>query len=68
MLLSLHSNEDLRTCLLHKNVGEFFQRDMRGPTVLLNKGSDNIYHLFSEYVMESVSKEDFTKILTVWIL
>lgn len=68
LLLSLHSNEDLRTCLLHKNVGEFFQRDMRGPTVLLNKGSDNIYHLFSEYVMESVSKEDFTKILTVWIL
>ena len=67
LLMSLRSNEDLRTCLLHKRVGEFFQSGMRGPTIHLNKGVDNIHNLFTEYVLLSVGKKDFAKVPVIWI-
>lgn len=67
LLMSLRSNEDLRTCLLHKRVGDFFQTEMRGPTIPLSKGVDNIHNLFTEYVLSSVGKKNFSKLPSIWI-
>ena len=67
LLFSLRTNEDLKTCLLHKRIGEHFQSQMKGPTINLSRGVDNIHSLFTEYVLFTVRKKNFLKIPIIWI-